>query len=54
MNRISSLKLDVFVDDLKEVYTEKEFPDIEKILFTTDIDKEQDLISCNNWSMNIL
>jgi hypothetical protein len=40
----------VFVDDLKEVYAENDFPKIEKILFTTDIDEEQDLISCNNWS----
>jgi len=48
--RISSLDLDVFVDDLKEVYEEDEFPDIEKILFTTDIDKEQDIVRCNNWS----
>jgi hypothetical protein len=48
--RISSLDLDVFVDDLKEVYEEDEFPDIEKILFTTDIDKEQDIVRCNNWT----
>ena len=50
VNRISSLNLDVFVDDLKEVYAEDEFPEIEKILFTTDNDEEQDLVSCNNWS----
>jgi hypothetical protein len=50
VSRISSLDLDVFVDDLKEVYAENDFPKIEKILFTTDIDKEQDVISCNNWS----
>ena len=50
VSRISSLDLDVFVDDLKEVYAENDFPKIEKILFTTDIDEEQDVISCNNWS----
>ena len=50
VSRISSLDLDVFVDDLKEVYAENDFPKIEKILFTTDIDEEQDVTSCNNWS----
>ena len=50
VSRISSLDLDVFVDDLKEVYAENDFPKIEKILFTRDNDEEQDVISCNNWS----
>ena len=50
VGRISSLDLDVFVDDLIEVYEEDEFPDIEKILFTTDIDNEHDIVRCNNWS----
>lgn len=50
VSRISSLDLDVFVDDLEEVYAENDFPKIEKILFTTDINEEQDVISCNNWS----
>jgi hypothetical protein len=50
VSRISSLDLDVFVDDLKEVFAEDDFPNIGKILFTTDIDEEQDVINCNNWS----
>jgi len=41
--------LDVFVDDLKEVYGEKEFPNIEKILFTADLAEEADVVSCRNW-----
>ena len=50
VSRISSLDLDVFVDDLKEVFEEYNFPNIEKILFTTDTDEEQDVVNCNNWS----
>ena len=33
VERISSLELDVYVDDLKEVFENYNFPDIEKILF---------------------
>ena len=50
VSRISSLDLDVFVDDLKEVFAEDDFPNIGKILFTTDTDEEQDVVNCNNWS----
>jgi hypothetical protein len=48
--RIANLNLDVFIDDLKEVFAENNFPKIKKILFTTDTDEKQDLIRCNNWS----
>jgi len=50
VSRISSLDLDVFVDDLKEVFAEDDFPNIKKILFTTDTDEEKDVVNCNNWS----
>jgi len=49
VSRIAILELDVFVDDLKEVYGEREFPDIEKILFTSDLAEEADVVSCRNW-----
>jgi hypothetical protein len=50
VSRISSLDLDVFVDDLKEVFAEDDFPNIKKILFTTDTDEKEDVVNCNNWS----
>ena len=50
VNRIASLDLNVFVDDLKEVYAENEFPDIQKVLFTSDDEEDSSVISCQNWS----
>ena len=50
VDRISSLKLDVYVDDLKEVFVEKDFPNIEKILFTTSIDEVHNTVPCDNWT----
>ena len=52
--RISALKLDLYVDDLKEIFAEQHFPNIEKILFSANIDEEHDeehnAIMCKNWS----
>ena len=50
MGRISSLELDVYIDDLKEVFACNDFPDIEKILFTTIGDEVHNAIKCDNWT----
>ena len=50
--QISKLKLDAFVDDLEEMYSEPGFPgDIKKILFGTETSKTNSYdIWCSNWT----
>ena len=50
VGRISSLELDVYIDDLKEIFACNDFPDIEKILFTTIGDEVHNAIKCDNWT----
>ena len=50
--QISKLKLDAFVDDLEEMYSEPGFPgDIKKILFGTETSKTNSYDTwCSNWT----
>ncbi|HIC44545.1 MAG TPA: phosphotransferase enzyme domain protein, partial [Sulfurimonas sp.] len=50
VKRISSLDLDVFVDDLEEVFMEDDFPDINKILFGKTYEGSNYSILCENWN----
>ena len=50
VEKINSLNLDVFVDDLEEVFAEKGFPNIKKILFSKNSKNTYHDIICNNWS----
>ncbi|MBT7555634.1 phosphotransferase [Candidatus Woesearchaeota archaeon] len=50
VEKINNLKLDVFVDDLEEVFSEKSFPDIKKILFSNKSKNKYHDVICNNWS----
>ena len=49
VEKINSLKLNVFVDDLEEVFAEKGFPNIKKILFSKTCKNEYHNIICSNW-----
>jgi len=49
VEKISSLNLDVFVDDLEGVFAEKSFPDIQKILFSKTYKNKYHNIICSNW-----
>ena len=49
VERIESLNLDVFVDDLEEVFAEENFPSIKKILFSNTSKGAYHDIVCNNW-----
>ena len=50
IDRIQDLNLDVFVDDLEEVFVEKRFPAIKKILFSKTADGTHHDFRCDNWS----
>ena len=50
VEKIKSLNLDVFIDDLEEVFSEDDFPDIRKILFSNISKGEHHDVVCNNWS----
>lgn len=50
VERIEALNLDVFVDDLEEVFAEENFPNIKKILFSNTSKGTYHDIVCNNWS----
>jgi hypothetical protein len=50
VEKIKSLGLDVFVDDLEEVFAEKDFPNIKKILFSKKSKNKHHSVVCNNWS----
>ena len=49
IEKINDLNLDVFVDDLEEVFAEKSFPDIKKILFSKIYKNKYHDIICSNW-----
>ena len=49
VEKISTLNLDVFVDDLEEVFAEKSFPDIKKILFNKKFKNKYHDVICSNW-----
>ena len=50
VEKIKSLNLDVFVDDLEEVFAEEDFPDIKKILFSNTSKNEYHDVICNCWT----
>ena len=49
VERIESLNIDVFVDDLEEVFAEVNFPGIKKILFSNTSKGAYHDVVCNNW-----
>jgi len=49
VSKISKLNLDVFVDDLEEVFDEKEFPSIKKVLFSNEPDTIRSEVVFGNW-----
>jgi hypothetical protein len=50
VGQIARLNLDVFIDDLEEVFAEKEFPPINKILFNAKAKGQYHNLHCDNWS----
>ena len=50
VEKIKGLNLDVFIDDLEEVFSEDDFPDIRKILFSNISKGTHHDVVCNNWS----
>jgi len=50
VSKIRSLNLDVFVDDLEEIFLHPDFPDIKKILFSNSSATLEGVELCNNWS----
>jgi len=50
VKKINSFELDVFVDDLEEVFAEGSFPNIKKILFSKKSKNKYHDVICNNWS----
>ncbi len=50
IERINNLNIDVFIDDLEEVFAEEKFPNIKKILFTKTPKYNYHDTACNNWT----
>lgn len=50
VEKINNLKVDVFVDDLEEIFAEKSFPNIKKILFSEKSENNYHDVICNSWS----
>ncbi|SVE50226.1 uncharacterized protein METZ01_LOCUS503080, partial [marine metagenome] len=48
--QISRLNLDVFIDDLEEVFAEEGFPPINKVLFNVEMKGQHHDLHCNSWS----
>jgi hypothetical protein len=48
--KIKSLNLDVFVDDLEEIFLHHDFPEIKKIHFSSSSSIHNDVELCNNWT----
>jgi len=48
--KIKNLNLDVFVDDLEEIFAHIDFPDIKKILFSNSSEIQGGVKLCNNWT----
>ena len=50
VERIKKLNIDVFIDDLEEVFAEENFPNIKKILFNKAPKYNYHDTVCNNWT----
>ena len=50
VDQIAQLKLDIFIDDLEEVFSEEGFPPITKLLFNVKAKGRNHDLHCNNWS----
>ena len=50
VERINKLNIDVFIDDLEEVFAEENFPNIKKILFNKAPKYNYHDTVCNNWT----
>ena len=50
IEKIKSLNLDIFVDDLEEIFLDHDFPKIKKILFSNSSSNEHHVELCNNWT----
>jgi hypothetical protein len=48
--KIKNLNLDVFIDDLEEIFLHHDFPEIKKILFSGSSSIYKDVELCNNWT----
>jgi len=48
--KIKSLNLDVFVDDLEEIFLHHDFPEIKKIHFSSSSSINSGVELCNNWT----
>jgi hypothetical protein len=49
VEQIARLNLDIFVDDLEEIFAEEGFPPIKKILFNVKTEGQHHDFHCNNW-----
>lgn len=50
VDQITRLNLDVFIDDLEEVFVEEGFPPIKKVLFNSKVEGRHHDCHYNNWS----
>jgi len=50
VQQIARLNLDIFVDDLEEVFAEAGFPPIKKVLFNSKAQGQCHDLQCNSWS----
>jgi hypothetical protein len=50
VEQIACLNLDIFIDDLEEVFSEEGFPPIKKILFNVKVEGQHHDLHFNNWS----
>lgn len=50
VSKIISLNLDVFVDDLEEIFLHHDFPEIKKILFSRSSSNQSNAELFNNWA----
>ena len=48
--KIKSLNLDVFVDDLEEIFLHHDFPEIQQILFSSSSSSQSNAQLFNNWA----
>lgn len=50
VEQIARLNLDIFIDDLEEVFAEEGFPLINKVLFNVRAEGQHHNLHCTNWS----
>ena len=50
VQQIARLNLDIFIDDLEEVFSEEGFPPINKVLFNSKAQGQGHDLQCDNWS----